>query len=153
MSAAEVLGEAAGEFILRREVRQIFQEMGISGPTLDAVVQQVVSDKDQWVQLMMQEELGFSSEPPRPFLASMVMGLAFAIAAFFPVAPFVFIEGNTGLAVSAGLTAAALFGMGAWRAYLTGGGTLRKASEMVGLAAAAVVAANLIGRLVDQGIF
>ena len=36
----------------RAEIRQIFQERGISGPTLDAVVTQITKDKDQWVRTM-----------------------------------------------------------------------------------------------------
>ena len=46
------------------------------------------------------------------------------------------------------LAGVALFGVGAWRAYLSGGAMLVKGAEMVVLASIAVVAANLIGRLV-----
>ncbi len=137
----------------RAEVRQIFREKGISGPTLEAVVDQVTSDQDQWVQTMMRDELGFSEQPPRPTAAAMVMGIAFSLGALFPVAPYLFLEKNAALILAVGLTAAALFGVGAWRAYLTSGNVWRKAFEMVGLAAVAVVAANLIGRLVGVGIY
>lgn len=137
----------------RAEVRQIFQEKGITGETLDSVVDQVTQDKDQWVEAMMRDELGFAEVAPRPLLAAAVMGIAFLAGAAFPVVPFTFLEGNGALIASVGATAAALFGVGAWRAYLTTGNTWRKAIEMVGLAAVAVVAANLIGRLVGIGIY
>ena len=137
----------------RAEIRQIFQEKGITGPTLEQVVEQVTKDKETWVQVMMRDELGFSQSPTRPVLAAVVMGIAFAVAAIFPVAPFAVAEGNGALLASVGLTAGALFGVGAWRAYLTSGKVWRKAVEMVGLAAVAVVAANLIGRLVGVGIY
>ena len=81
------------------------------------------------------------------------MGVAFTIGAAFPVVPYGFIEGVPAFAASVGLTAAALFAVGAWRAYLTGGMVWRKAVEMVGLAAVAVLVANLIGRLIGVGVY
>ena len=50
------------------------------------------------------------------------------------------------------LAGLALFAVGAWRGYLTSHAVLRKGAEMVLLASAAVVAANLIGRLVGVTI-
>jgi VIT1/CCC1 family predicted Fe2+/Mn2+ transporter len=137
----------------KAEVREIYVAKGITGPTLDAIVEQITRDKEQWVQTMMQDELGFSDEPPRPLLAAVMMGIAFTIAALFPVAPFVFMEGAAALTTAVGLTGVALLGVGAWRAYITAGNVWRKAFEMVGLAAVAVAAANLIGRLVGVGIY
>jgi VIT1/CCC1 family predicted Fe2+/Mn2+ transporter len=136
----------------RAEIRQIFREKGLSGPTLDAVVDQITANDDQWVRTMMQDELGFSDLPPRPVFAAALMGGAFALSAFFPVVPYLFLDGNPALLASVGMTATALFGMGAWRAYLTNGKVWRKAIEMVGFAGVAVIAANLIGRLVGIGI-
>ena len=134
------------------EIRQIFRDKGISGPTLEAVVDQVTRNKEQWVRTMMQDELGFPELPPQPVLAALVMGFAFLIGAAFPVVPFLFSAGAGALVASIGATAAALFGVGAWRAYLTAGKVWRNALEMVALAAIAVVAANLIGRLVGVSI-
>ena len=137
----------------RAEVRQIFREKGITGPTLDSVVEQITQDKEQWVQAMMRDELGFSEAPPKPLLAAAVMGIAFIIGAAFPVVPFLFMEGNGALIAAAGATAVALMGVGAWRALLSGGKVWRKGLEMVGLATVAVLAAHFIGRLIGVGIF
>ena len=131
-----------------QETRQIFRLKGITEPLLDEVVEAVSRDREQWVKLMMTEELGFPNEPPRPKVAAMIMGVAFAIAATFPVVPYLVTEGDTALIASVSLTAAALFGVGALRASLTAGSLVRKGVEMVALGRAAVVAANLIGRLV-----
>ena len=64
-----------------QETRQIFRLKGITEPLLDEVVEAVSRDREQWVKLMMTEELGFPNEPPRPKVAAMIMGVAFAIAA------------------------------------------------------------------------
>ena len=134
------------------ETRQIFRLKGITGPLLDEVVDAVSRDHEQWIALMMTEELGFSDQPPRPRLSAVIMALAFAVAAFFPVIPYLFTEGSAALGLSVGFAAVALTGMGGLRAYITGGAAVRKAIEMVGLAALAVVAANLVGRLVGVTI-
>ena len=130
------------------ETRAIFAAKGIEGRLLDEVVEAVTSDKEQWVRVMMTDELGYADQPPRPVLSAVVMGIAFAVAAFFPVAPYFFAEGTAAFAASLGGAGLALFAVGAWRGYLTSHAVLRKGAEMVLLASAAVVAANLIGRLV-----
>ena len=134
------------------ETRLIFRLKGIPEPLLDEVVAAVSRDHDQWVKLMMTEELGFSDQPPRPRLSAGIMGLAFALAALFPVAPYFFAEGAAAFAAALALSAGALFGVGALRANLTGGAVMRKGAEMVVLAAIAVGAAHGIGRLVGVAI-
>lgn len=130
------------------ETRHIFRLKGITGPLLDEVVSAVSRDHDQWVKLMMTEELGFADEAPQPTLAALVMGISFAVAAAFPVAPYLLLDGTAALVASLGFTGVALFLVAAWRAYLTSGAIMRKSVEMVVLAAIAVAVANGIGRLV-----
>ena len=45
------------------EVRQIFAEYGLQGPSLEAAVSAVTSNPQSWVGFMMREELGL--ERPR----------------------------------------------------------------------------------------
>lgn len=130
------------------ETRRIFRLKGITGPLLDEVVEVVSRDQEQWVKLMMTEELGFPDQPPRPALSAIVMGVAFGLAAFFPVAPYIFLSGTGALITAIGLTGLALFAVGGWRASLSNGNVLRKGAEMVFLAGAAVAAAHFIGTLI-----
>ena len=130
------------------ETRRIFRLKGITGPLLDEVVDAVSRDHDQWVQLMMTEELGLPSKPPKPHLAAGVMGVSFAAAAVVPVVPFIVAEGAGALVGAFVLSGVALFAIGAWRATLTQGNMLRKGTEMVLLAGVAVAAAYGIGAAV-----
>lgn len=134
------------------ETRQIFQLKGITGPLLDEIVDVVSRDHDQWIHLMMTDELGFPREVPRPVASAVIMGLAFAVAAFFPVAPYVFAEGSTAFGASLALSGVALFGIGAMRAWLTTGSLLFKGLEMVVLATAAVGVAFAIGQAVQVSV-
>jgi vacuolar iron transporter family protein len=134
------------------ETAHIFRLKGITGPLLDEVVQAVSRDHEQWIKLMMTEELGFPNEPPKPKISAIIMGVAFSIGALFPVVPYFIGEGDAAFITSLSLTAAALFGVGALRASMTTGSMLRKGFEMVVLGAAAVVIANLIGRAVGVSV-
>ena len=134
------------------ETRRIFRLKGITGPLLDEVVDAVSRDHDQWVQLMMTEELGLPSKPPKPYLAASVMGISFAFAAIVPVIPFFVAEGTAALAATFIMSGIALFAVGAWRATLTQGNMLRKGTEMVVLAGIAVAAAYLIGTAVGVAV-
>ena len=134
------------------ETRRIFRLKGITGPLLDEVVEAVSRDHDQWVKLMMTEELGLPSKPPKPHLAASVMGVSFAFAAVVPVLPFFFAEGATALAATFVVSGLALFAVGAWRATLSQGNMLRKGVEMVVLAGVAVAAAYGIGTAVGIAV-
>lgn len=134
------------------ETRRIFRLKGITGPLLDEVVDAVSRDHDQWVQLMMTEELGLPSKPPKPHLAASVMGVSFAFAAVIPVLPFFVAEGAAALAATFVMSGLALFAVGAWRATLSQGNMLRKGAEMVVLAGIAVAAAYLIGTAVGIAV-
>ncbi|MDE2838602.1 MAG: VIT1/CCC1 transporter family protein [Chloroflexota bacterium] len=134
------------------ETRRIFRLKGITGPLLDEVVDVVSRDHDQWVQLMMTEELGLPSKPPKPYLAASVMGVSFAFAAIVPVLPFFVAEGAAALAAAFVMSGVALFTVGAWRAALTQGNTLHKGAEMVVLAGIAVAAAYGIGTAVGVAV-
>ena len=134
------------------ETRRIFQLKGITGPLLEEVVEVVSRDHDQWVKLMMREELGFPESPPHPTFSAILMGVSFAVAAFFPVAPWLLIDGAPALWSTFGLSGVALFGVGAWRASLTEGRVLRKGAEMVLLAGVAVAGAFIIGSALGVAI-
>jgi predicted membrane protein (TIGR00267 family) len=134
------------------ETRQIFRLKGITGPLLDEVVAAVSRDHEQWVKLMMTEELGFADQSPRPKVSATVMGLAFSVGSLFPVVPYFITEGDAALITSLSLTAAALFGVGALRASMTTGSMWRKGIEMVVLGGGAVAIAYLIGHAVGVTI-
>ena len=134
------------------ETRRIFRLKGITGPLLDEVVDAVSRDHDQWVRLMMTEELGLPSKPPKPHLAASVIGVSFAFAAIIPVVPFFIVEGAAALITTFIMSGLALFAVGAWRATLSQGNMLRKGTEMVVLASIAVAVAYLIGTAVGVAV-
>lgn len=77
---------------------------------------------------------------------------AFAVGAVIPLLPFLFVEGSTGLVVAAGLSAAALAGVGALISLFTGRAPWRSALRMVLIGGGAATATYLIGSLVGVSL-
>lgn len=101
----------------REEVRQIFARKGFTGADLERVVEVITADRRQWVDTMLQEELGFSAGGPSPLRAAATTFLAFVLVGFLPLATYVFpgvIRCDPFLASSL-LTALAFFAVGAMK--------------------------------------
>jgi VIT1/CCC1 family predicted Fe2+/Mn2+ transporter len=73
----------------REEVRQIYAMKGFSGKELDDLVTLVTSNKELWVNTMLQEEHGIGLDDTNPILAGVVTFIAFLIAGSLPLISFV----------------------------------------------------------------
>lgn len=129
----------------REEIRQIFAAKGFQGHQLEAAVDIITSDRQQWINMMVQEELGLPLEGPTPWRAALTTFAAFVLVGLLPLAAFILnlvwpgAVGDPFLA-SAGLTAFGFFAVGALKGrwvdqpwYLSGAETL-----VVGSSAAAI---------------
>ena len=90
-------------------------------------------------------------EPPRP-RAAITSFILFAIGAIIPVAPFLFLSGMAAVAISIGLSAVALFGIGAAITLMTGRSILFSGARQVGFGLAAAALTYGIGRLIGVGL-
>ncbi|MFP4163858.1 MAG: VIT1/CCC1 transporter family protein [Chitinispirillaceae bacterium] len=71
-----------------QEVRQIFEEKGFRGETLDKVVEGITKNRNLWVNTMLTEELGLQLEGPKPSKAGLVTFFAFLMVGLIPLLPF-----------------------------------------------------------------
>jgi vacuolar iron transporter family protein len=73
------------------EVRDIFSGYGLSGDTLDEVVDSLTSDKTRWTEFMMRFELGLDKpDPKRAPISAATIAVAYLVGGLVPLAPYMF---------------------------------------------------------------
>jgi VIT1/CCC1 family predicted Fe2+/Mn2+ transporter len=128
--------------------------MGLPVEEAETLAKRLISDKAQALDTLAREELGIDPEE----LGGSAWGAAgssfclFALGAIIPVAPFFFLSGMTGVVMSACLSIAALFGIGAGITLLTGRSILYSGTRQVILGLLASGITFSLGRLFSVSI-
>ncbi len=136
----------------RAEVAQILYRYGVEEPVLARVVNAIASDRHQWVEFMMRNELGLErpNKKAAPRSAALVGG-GYVLGGIFPLAPYAFIPySHEALWWSIAFTSVALVGFGAVRARVLQTPLLRGALQSWLIGAVAAGAAYALARLVTQ---
>lgn len=126
----------------REELALIYQAKGLSAEEAGELADRLMSSPAKALDTLAREELGIDPEE----LGGSAGGAAatsfvlFAIGATVPILPFLFLDGTAAILLSAALSAAALFGIGALITLMTGRSVLFSGARqvLVGLAAAAL---------------
>ncbi|HEY2990310.1 MAG TPA: VIT1/CCC1 transporter family protein, partial [Candidatus Binatia bacterium] len=126
----------------REEIRKHYQRKGFEGEALERAVRIITSDKERWLDEMMREELGIHEEKNAPLASGLVTFWAFAVAGFLPLASYAaaFFDSSmlpAAFPLSIALTAAALFGVGAARCFITRRSWRQSGLEILALGGAA----------------
>ena len=134
----------------REEIRRIYRHKGFGGATLERIVKTITGSKPRWVEEMMREELGIHEEKIAPLKSGLVTFAAFALAGFLPLSPYVlaflsFPFGSRALPLALGLTAIALFAVGAARKFMTGRSWYQGGFEILGVGGFAAICAFFVG--------
>ncbi|TAJ92956.1 hypothetical protein EPO44_14080 [bacterium] len=136
----------------REEIRRLYQRKGFEGEILEQIVRTITSDKQRWLDEMMREELGIQEERIAPLMSGLVTFVAFVIAGFLPLLSYVLAFFNrdflpSAFPISLGLTAVALFGVGAARRFMTRQPWWLSGLEILGVGGLAAACAFVIGYL------
>lgn len=124
----------------QQELALIYEAKGLPAAEARKVAAELMMDEGKALETLAREELGIDPQDlgGSPWeAAGMSFGL-FAVGAIWPVLPFMYLTGTPAVLVSLGVSAAALFGIGAAITLFTGRNALYAGGRqlLVGLAAA-----------------
>jgi vacuolar iron transporter family protein len=137
----------------REEVRQIYRRKGFEGDVLDDIVDTITSDKKLWVDTMLQEEYGLALESPSPLKAGMVTFVAFCVAGFVPLVPFLLDPDRAADAtfpISAGVTGLTFLSIGLLKGRALNRPLVRSGVETLFIGGAAATIAYVMGTILRQ---
>jgi vacuolar iron transporter family protein len=151
LEAHEIGSEPEAE---REELAELYVRKGVPRDLADRLATALMRDPDVALETHAREELGLD---PREGLGSPVAAataslVTFATGAFVPLLPFLFTSGDSAVVVSAALSGASLFAVGAAMTYLTGRGALFSGLRMLSLGAVAGAITYLVGKALDVGV-
>jgi vacuolar iron transporter family protein len=130
----------------REEVRQIFQQKGFDGETLELVVDVITRDRKRWVDTMITEELGLQLDGPSPLRAAVVTFGGFLAAGALPLVPFALgLPPERTFTLSAILAGVTFFGIGLIKGRVLGRSALRAGLETLLTGGGAAILAYLVG--------
>jgi VIT1/CCC1 family predicted Fe2+/Mn2+ transporter len=130
----------------RREIREILRRKGLSGDILEGATEQIASNREAAVQLMLTDEYGLPPVEPDPMRAAIATFLAFLVAGFVPLLPFILGIENA-FTVSAAMTGVVFFGIGAAKSIWSLSPWWRSGLETLFIGGAAAGVAYFVGSL------
>ncbi|HEX5962235.1 MAG TPA: VIT1/CCC1 transporter family protein [Gemmatimonadales bacterium] len=124
----------------REELSLLYQAKGIPVAQAEVLAGQVMSDPERALEEKVREELKIGEASSTPMREAWITGVATAVGAFIPVAPFLFDTGPVAIWASFAVAMISHFGIGAARSFFTGRGVFRSGIDMflVGLGVAVV---------------
>ncbi len=123
----------------REEIRQIMQGKGLEGSALTAAVKAMTSSEDTWINTMLVEEYGLSTNLRSPMKSALSTMASFILFGSIPLLPFLLSLTNA-FAISLGMTFLAFFLIGTIKSKWSLATWWRSGLEtlLIGLAASAL---------------
>lgn len=133
--------------IEREEIREIFEAKGFKDADLDRVTEIITSDKDVWVDTMMREEHGMSSdEDGTPMWHAVMTFTAFVVFGSIPILPYLLpIDDSSRFIVTVIAAAFALFVVGLLRSWVTRERLIRGPLEILSVGSICAFTAYYVG--------
>lgn len=133
----------------KEEIREVFEDYGLSPEAQEIVVEAISKDKDKWVDFMMRFELGLEKpNPNRARNSALTIGISYIVGGFIPLLPYFYVSNPVdGLKYSAGVTILALLVFGYFKSRVTGQNPIIGSLKVTSIGAAAATAAFLVAKL------
>jgi vacuolar iron transporter family protein len=127
----------------KREVKEFFENIGLSEELQIQATEEIAKDKKQWVDFMMKFELGLDKpDPKRATKSALNIGISYAVGGIIPLSPYFFInDSREALKFSVIATLVCLFIFGYFKSKITGVPVLSGALKIMLIGALAAAAA------------
>jgi vacuolar iron transporter family protein len=135
----------------KAEVKEFFANLGLSEEMQEQATNEVIKDKEKWVDFMMKYELGLEKPDPKRALKSGTnIGLSYIVGGLVPLSPYFFSDSSsTALKYSAVITLICLFVFGWFKSKFTGINPWSGALRVTIIGAAAAGAAFFVASLFE----
>ena len=135
----------------KQEVREVFQEYGLSVQSTEMIVEEMAKDKDKWVQFMMRFELGLEKpDINRARQSALTIGLSYIAGGFVPLSSYFFTDtAANGLFYSCIVTSLCLFVFGYFKSKIIGQPPFAGALRITAIGALAAGAAYFVAKLIN----
>ena len=135
------------------ELAAAYRAKGFAPEEAARIAHRLFQDPQAALDMLVREELGLDpDELGSPWGAAIGSMISFAVGAAVPVIPFVFGGGVAIMAVSLGLSLAALFAVGAGVSLLTGRSLVFSGLRQLGIGLGAATVTYVIGTLIGVGV-
>ncbi len=133
-----------------KEVKEVFAEWGLSESIQNQATEEIVKDKNKWVQFMMKHELHLDEpDPKRATKSAFNIGMSYVLGGLVPLSPYFFISDSIeALKVSAAVTLVCLFIFGYFKSKITGVAPFLGGLRVMFIGAVAAAAAFFIAKLI-----
>lgn len=132
------------------ELSLVYQAKGMNKEDAQRLADEIIKNPELALKESVREELGISENAASPFREAWITGLATAIGALIPVAPFFFLEGSAAIWTSFTISMIAHFVVGAARSAFTGRGIFRSGMDMFVVGIGIAVIGYFIGELISR---
>ena len=135
----------------KEEVREFFENIGLSKDLQLQAVEEIAKDKEKWVDFMMKHELGLERpDPKRATKSALNIGLSYVVGGLVPLSPYFFIDDPIeALKLSGVVTLVCLFVFGYFKSRFTGVNPIEGAIRVALIGAIAAAAAFGVAKLFD----
>ncbi len=118
-----------------------------------AALQAIARERKLWLTEVRRQEYRFApAVSAYPAMSGLVMGVAYVAGGSLVMLPYILLPLNQALPVAGTLAIMTLFGLGIWKANLTGSSRLRSGTEMVVVSLVAALLGIIIGRYVSTSL-
>lgn len=132
----------------REEIREIYAAKGFGGQLLDDVVSTITSNRETWVNTMMDEELHLQPVEQHSLLRSaLIVTVATLIGHLIPLVPFMVVTRTPAIIAAIAVSALTLFAVGVYSAKSLIGDWRKSGLQMVAIGLGAAALGFLIARL------